>query len=250
MSDPSTTRTLVAVSNALGLNLDHLDVAVAYLNGVLPPDQRFFCLPPPGFEEVNGYGWYMLKGLYGTRQGGALWAKTFRDWMRREQPQFVEAGNERVCYVFREGKDGQPIDLDKLRDITLEPEEKLIILCMNTDDMLISYTDSARHLVDEFERSLNVSYAATPRTTLEFYLGMHVQRDRQKRVLSIDVRRHIYDFIRSMGLDPFSSASVSTPLDPNVTYSKADCPTEINAEIKERVLRAWQIDSHGYLGST
>ena len=33
---PSTTRTLVAVSNALGLNLDHLDVAVAYLNGVLP----------------------------------------------------------------------------------------------------------------------------------------------------------------------------------------------------------------------
>ena len=77
MSDPSTTRTLVAVSNALGLNLDHLDVAVAYLNGVLPPDQRFFCLPPPGFEEVNGYGWYMLKGLYGTRQGGALWQRHF-----------------------------------------------------------------------------------------------------------------------------------------------------------------------------
>jgi hypothetical protein len=238
MSDPSTTRTLVALSNALDLNIDHLDVAVAYLNGVLPPDQRFFCLPPPGFEEAHGCGWYMLKGLYGTRQGGALWAKTFRDWMRREQPQFIEAGNERVCYVFREGQDGQPIDLDKLRGITLEPDEKLIILCMNTDDMLISYTDSARHLVDEFERSLNASYAATPRTPLEFYLGMHVQRDRQKRVLSIDVRRHIYDFIRSMGLDPFSSASVSTPLDPHVTYSKADCPPEINAEIKERVLRA------------
>jgi hypothetical protein len=113
----------------------------------------------------------MLKGLYGTRQGGALWAKTFRDWMRREQPQFVEAGNERVCYVFREGQDGQPIDLDKLRGITLESDEKMIILCMNTDDMLISYTDSARHLVDDFERSLNASYAATPRTPLEFYLA-------------------------------------------------------------------------------
>ena len=90
---------------------------------------------------------YMLKGLYGTKQGGALWAKTFRDWMRREQPQFIEAGNERVCYVFREGYDGAPIDLDKLRGLTLEPNEKLIILCMNTDDMLIAYTDSARHLV-------------------------------------------------------------------------------------------------------
>jgi hypothetical protein len=47
MSDPSTTRTLVAFSNALDLNIDHLDVAVAYLNGFLPTDQRFFCLPPP-----------------------------------------------------------------------------------------------------------------------------------------------------------------------------------------------------------
>ena len=45
-------------------------------------------------------------------------------------------------------------------------------------------------------------------------------------------------FIRSMGLDPFSSASVSTPLDPNLLFSKADCPPVIDAEIKERVLRA------------
>jgi hypothetical protein len=150
MSDPSTTRTLVALSNALDLNIDHLDVAVAYLNGVLPTDQRLFCLPPSGFEETAGYGWYMLKGLYGTKQGGALRGKTFRDWMRRELPQLIEAGNERVCYVFREGYDGAPIDLDKLRGLALEPNGILIILCMNTDDMLIVYTDSARHLVDEF----------------------------------------------------------------------------------------------------
>jgi hypothetical protein len=80
---------------------------------------------------------------------------------------------------------------------------------------------------------------------------MHVQRDREKRVLSIDVRRHIYDFIRSMGLDPFSSASVSTPLDPNVLFSKADCPPVIDAEIIERVLRAHgdQAHSHGNLGT-
>ena len=48
---------------------------------------------------------------------------------------------------------------------------------------------------------------------------------------------HSYDFIRSMGLDPVSSASVSTPLDPNVLFSKADCPPIID-EIKERILRA------------
>lgn len=58
-------------------------------------------------------------------------------------------------------------------------------------------------------------------------------------MLSIDVWRHIDDFIRYMGLDPCSSASVSTPLDPNVLFRKADCPAAIDSEIKERVLRAY-----------
>jgi L-arabinose isomerase len=41
-----------------------------------------------------------------------------------------------------------------------------------------------------------------------------------------------------MGIDPVSPASVSTALDPNVQFSKADCPPIIDAEIKERVLHA------------
>jgi hypothetical protein len=64
--------------------------------------------------------------------------------MKREQPQFVEAGNERVCYDFTEHADGTSVDLNTLRGLTLEPDEKLIILCMNTDGMLISYTENAQ----------------------------------------------------------------------------------------------------------
>ena len=50
MSDPSTTRTLVALSNALDLNIDHLDVAVAYLNGVLPTDVITWNIGPQGVD--------------------------------------------------------------------------------------------------------------------------------------------------------------------------------------------------------
>jgi hypothetical protein len=45
-----------------------------------------------------------------------------------------------------------------------------------------------------------------------------------------------------MGLDPFSSASLITLLDPHVPFINADCPPEINEEIKERV---WRV--HGKL---
>ena len=81
--------------------------------------------------------------------------------MRTKQPQFKEAGNERCVYVFREQGDGTPTNLDDLRGIQLDPDEKIIILVMNTDDMLISYSDNARSLVDAFELELNQSYEAT-----------------------------------------------------------------------------------------
>ena len=238
MSAPSTTRSILALSNALDLNVDHLDVRVAYLNGILPENERFYCSPPTGFEEAPGYCWYIKRGLYGSRQGGAVWAKTFREWMRLKQPKFREAGNERCVYVFREGSDGNPSDLDTLRGIQLEPDEKIIILVMNTDDMLISYSENARGIVDEFELTLNEAYEATPRAPIEYYLGMHIQRDRKNRLLTLDARRHIYEFIQMMGLDPHTSSSVGTPLDPAITYSKADCPRSVDAALKTKILQA------------
>ena len=56
--------------------------------------------------------------------------------MKIKQPKFQEAGNERCVYVLREGGDGTPSDLDTLRGIQLDPDEKIIILVMNMDDSL------------------------------------------------------------------------------------------------------------------
>jgi hypothetical protein len=51
------------------------------------------------------------------------------------------------------------VDLDKLRDITLEPGERLVILVMNTNDLLILSTDSARTEVDAFEKLLAINHS-------------------------------------------------------------------------------------------
>jgi hypothetical protein len=89
------------------------------------------------------------------------------------------------------------VDLDKLRDITLEPRERLVILVMNTDDLLILNTDSARAEVDAFEKLLNQSFEATSRAPVDQHLGMHatVTRNREKRPLALDGRRHVSDYI-------------------------------------------------------
>jgi len=69
---------------------------------------------------------------------------------------------------------------------------------MNTDDLIL-YTDSARHSIDDLEALINTSFEATPRAPVDQFLGMHVTRDKDKGLLSIDARRHVYDFVRGMG---------------------------------------------------
>ena len=137
-----------------------------------------------------------------------------------------------MCFVYREHTDGTSVDLDTLHELNLEPDELLIILGINTDDIPLLYTENTRHMVEISSAPSNLSYKCTPPDAIEYYPGMHIIRDREQRVLSIDVRRHIYGFIRSMGLDPNSLvachiASFSKLLHPNTVYSKDDCPKVI-----------------------
>ena len=45
---------------------------------------------------------------------------------------------------------------------------------MNTDDLLILYTDNALSFVDDLETQIYLSFNATPRATVDQYLGLHI----------------------------------------------------------------------------
>jgi len=113
---------------------------------------------------------------------------------------------------------------------------------MNTDDMLIAYSDNAIELVDSFERKLIDSFQVTSLFKIEHHIGMHVLYDKQKGLLNLDAQRHVYGFINHMGLDPNSNVGISTPLDQQEVYSKVDSPPEIDIKLRDKV---WQ--AHGKL---
>jgi hypothetical protein len=111
------------VADAAGEALkDHLDIKTAFLNGILPPDEQFFCSPPPGFPLPAGFCWQLKRGLYGAHQSGAIWSSTFRTWVKTTLHLFTEAGAERCVFVKRQHADGTMVDLEKLRDITSNRE--------------------------------------------------------------------------------------------------------------------------------
>jgi len=137
---------------------------------------------------------------------------------------------------MRKSEELAPINLDELRGLKIEKNERIIIMIMNTDDMLIAHPDNAKNLVYSFEKKLNNPFEATPRSQIEHYMGMHVLYDQQKGILTSDARRHVYGFINHMGLDPNSDDGVSTPLDPHEVYSKADSPPEIDVQTSSSFL--------------
>ena len=96
---------------------------------------------------------------------------------------------------LRDARIRAPINLDELRGLKIEKNEKIIIMITNTDDMLIAYSDNAKYLVDSFEKKLNNSFEATPRAQIEHYVGMHVLYDQDKGILTLDARCYVYGFI-------------------------------------------------------
>ena len=160
----------------------------------------------------------------------------------RTKPQYVEAGNERCVCVMRESEELAPSNLDELRDLGLKIEktEKCIIMIINTDDMLITYSDNVRELVDFFEKKLNNFFEVTPRSKIEQFMGMHVLYNKQKGLLrlTLDTGRQVYGFINHTGLDPHSDVGVNKLLNPPEVYSKADLPPEIDVKLRDKVWQA------------
>jgi hypothetical protein len=148
-----------------------------------------------------------VRAIRDKRGSGAAWATAFRQFRKERAPQLLkEAGNERCMYIMREKADGSPVDLDVERGITLEEGEKLTIIVMNTDDMLIAYSKNAKSFVDNFEQILNESFEATlrERPSTTWACISCGTRGRERGLLGFDTRRHVYNFIWQMERDPES----------------------------------------------
>ena len=71
-------RAVFAMCAAMGWDVDQLDVDNAFLNGDMDRD-NVFIEQPPFFVDIDHPTrvWLLRKGLYGTKQGGYIWYKTF-----------------------------------------------------------------------------------------------------------------------------------------------------------------------------
>ena len=73
-------RLLLQIAVQHNLLIHHMDVKSAYLNATL--DYEIHVEPPEGFKGKN-YFWKLKKSLYGIKQSGWTWNKTFHAYLTK-----------------------------------------------------------------------------------------------------------------------------------------------------------------------
>ena len=97
-----------------------------------------------------------------------------------------------------------------------------IIVPAYVDDMFIATKDlsQARQVVTDLEKHFQVHDLGDT----SFLLGVHIQRERSKRTLTLSQHQYIVDLLQHYGMS--DCVAVSTPLDPNCKLSKEQSPQD------------------------
>lgn len=194
----SSMRILFSLANKLNLNIDHIDVTTAFLNGDL--HETIYMEQPPGFNNGDkSKVCLLLKGIYGLKQASRIWNNKVHDLLSTNS--FVQSKCEPCVYIKRSQND-------------------LVIIALYVDDFYLFYSrDSSNYkeLLKLLESNFNIKNLGP----LKNCLGMNVTRDRSKGILILDQSEYIRKLLVKFGMQ--NCKPVSTPMLPN---SKLVMPKE------------------------
>jgi transposase InsO family protein len=196
-----TVRILLALAAKFDLELDQMDVRTAFLNADLKED--IYLKQPAGFEDPEhpDWVWKLEKAIYGLKQAGYEWNQTLDEYLWKEGFRFVRSEADHSLYVLHEG-------------------DKVIWLVVYVDDMLAA--SNSRDYLDKFKVQLKRRFDLSDLGPACHFLGMHITRDREKRLLSISQKAYLEKILENAGMTQCNP--VSTPMTPGVTLQKATRP--------------------------
>lgn len=181
-------RTILALAAIHEWKIEAVDVKGAYLNADL--DEELYMQQPEGFDDNSGQVLKLVKALYGTKQAGRAWYKTL-------QKIFTDHG-------------AKPLDDDPSVYI-LRRAQEILVVTVWVDDMILA--GSHRRMLDEVKEMLKSKFELTELGEPRKFLGVEVERDRNKGTISLGQNRYVENILKRMQLEGADVHSAPTPLD-------------------------------------
>jgi hypothetical protein len=174
-----------------------MDVKSAYLNGGLK--EEIFMEAPPGFDTPDGMVLWLIKAVYGTKQGGRVWYDEIRSTLGAMGYQRTDT--DHVVFTCRESPD-------------------LNIIALYVDDITMAAHDLETIACDK--AALGEWYQMTDLGEMSFILGMSVTRDRSAGWIALSQERHSLEVLERFGKSNIHP--ISSPALPNEHLSKLTSP--------------------------
>ena len=199
----SSVRIMLAFAVQLNVQLDHLDVETAFLNGDL--DEEIYMEQPEGFQ-IDGKNKVcrLKKSLYGLKQAPRQWNLKVSEALNKLS--LTQAQNEHCLYYRREGND-------------------LLVVAVFVDDFFIMCTNES--MKNCFKEELKKLFTIKDLGPLKDCLGMRVtQKDGQ---ITVDQTKYIENLIEKFNM--IDAIPVTTPMEtgtrlviPDKEEEKPDLP--------------------------
>ncbi|CAI7813734.1 unnamed protein product, partial [Closterium sp. NIES-53] len=180
---PTTLRTLLAGAAIKGWVVKQMDVTMAFLNGVL--EEEIFMAQPEGFHDGSGRVLKLKKALYGLKQAPRQWYLKLRGVL--EEIGFTPSTADHSLFMLGEG-------------------EQRSCMVVYVDDILIFSPSS--DLVKEVMLKLQDKFKCKALRDVSFYLGLHIERDVEKRCMRVHQRKYLEVLAANFGQ---SEGHVATP---------------------------------------
>ncbi|CAI7870466.1 unnamed protein product [Closterium sp. NIES-53] len=180
---PTTLRTLLAGAAIKGWVVKQMDVTTAFPNGVL--EEEIFMAQPEGFDDGSGKVLRLKKALYGLNQAPRQWYLKLRGVL--EEIGFTPSSADHSLFMLGEGKQRS-------------------FMVVYADDILIFSPSS--DLVKEVMLKLQDKFKCKALGDVSFYLGLHIERDVEKRCMRVHQRKYLEALAAKFGQ---SEGHVATP---------------------------------------
>ncbi|CAI7812625.1 unnamed protein product [Closterium sp. NIES-53] len=203
---PTTLRTLLAGAAIKGWVVKQMDVRTAFLNGILKEEN--FMAQTEGFNDGSGRVWKLKKTLYGLKQAPTQSYLKLREVL--EEIGFTPSSADHSLFMICEG-------------------EQRSFMVVYVDDILIFLPSS--DLVKEVMLKLQDKFKCKALGDVSFYLGLHSERDVEKRCMRVHERKYLEALAANFGQ---SEGHVATPFPSGFNSVKGPEKESVGEEERRR----------------
>jgi Reverse transcriptase (RNA-dependent DNA polymerase) len=184
-------RLLMTIATDLGLDIRHLDIKAAYLNGYM--EELIFMEQPPGYESGDGKVCQLIRGLYGTKQAGRIWNKDLHKTL-------TAAGFKRLIHdqcLYSKGD--------------INDKENFVLLAVYVDDILLFNHPEGQAAADSVVKVLQEKYTVKDMGPAKRYVGIQMTRDKELGNLTMSQEPMIEDILQRFQMTDAKPAN--TPME-------------------------------------